>query len=309
MDANEARSRTEAIRSSIDVIRVHLYEVYTREGWRSLGYDSWGAYLSEEFPDSSTAQLRRQTHAALMEASMGEEVGAIPEGYIRAIREVLHDDGHRTLAYYATIDRHEEPTVRDFRRVACEIYVVQEGEHRIRERMLDGDISPVVAYSLCKQVEKFNKQGDYDLLVVSREVSDLELIPIMKRLKESRSATWEEILHSETIPAFPEPIPLSRATSYNLLAWLEVASAEHRAQWGANNRAKRDERRVAVEALVQAVRSFFVAKNKGSFTLAVQRLRDALQRYEETNEPAQERVNGDATNVQQTQGRYDLHRS
>jgi hypothetical protein len=280
MEAGEARFRTEAIRGSVSQIREHLLAVYTRKGWHSLGYSSWGEYLSQEF-QQSTSYLRRQTHAALLESALSDDdelVGTHREAHLRPLNEMLgDDDSAKALAYYLTLDRADEPTAQDFRRIAAEVYVQKNGDARIKERFNAGSLGVLDAYKLCKWAKQFEKSRDYDLLVVSRECSDADLIPIFIRLKKAGSETWDEIYLSGAMPALPEPIPLHKATTHSLLAWLDVASAEHRAvamqpRW--------DERDKILEDILLGVRLLLNAPDPKSRLLAEASLRSAYERYE-----------------------------
>jgi hypothetical protein len=100
------------------------------------------------------------------------------------------------------------------------------------------------------------------------------------RLAENKSATWEEILHSGTMPAFPDPIPLYKATTHNLLAWLDEASAEHRAVARLAKQPQWDERNKIIEDIITGVRLFLDAPDPKSRMLAEASLRSAYRTYE-----------------------------
>jgi hypothetical protein len=86
MDAAEAHACVVAINQHLNGARDLLLDLYEREGWRALGYDSWRECVVAEF-DHSQAHLYRQLQAARVErelSPMGEK--PIPE---RRLREVL----------------------------------------------------------------------------------------------------------------------------------------------------------------------------------------------------------------------------
>lgn len=276
MSPEEARERTDSIKSSVNAIRGHLVEMMTRQGWVALGYGSWHEYLVTEFPDTNHTYLRRQTNAGLLEASMGIEVGLVKESHLRPIIETLGDDDAAIkLAYHNTIWMQEEPTAKDFLNSARMLYVFTNGTQRVAERMDDGELSINAAYEISRFI---HERDDNELALVAQECSDTELLPMLELIKSRGLDTWDEIYHSGCIPAFPEPLPLSRATSASLASWLDVASAEHRASaieqykenrtslWDAIENLlvlvdRSDDVSVTIRDAALAVRSIMVSKN------------------------------------------------
>lgn len=65
MTAEEARQYVGWINSCLDDARAYLLELYERQGWRALGYDSWHACIQAEFRLSRTRvyQLLDAAHA------------------------------------------------------------------------------------------------------------------------------------------------------------------------------------------------------------------------------------------------------
>jgi hypothetical protein len=66
LSAEEARQIVKNINGRLEQSRKDLLELYDREGWKALGYSSWGACVRAEFEGSSTA-LYRQLAAAKIE--------------------------------------------------------------------------------------------------------------------------------------------------------------------------------------------------------------------------------------------------
>ena len=285
MGVGEARSLTSLIRTNVASIREHLLAIYIRRGWESLDYRSWGAYLEGEFPDTSTSYLRRQTHAGLLEADLSSElIGKHKESHLRPISETLGDDkGARALAYYLTMDRTDNPTALDFQRSSWEVYVTLYGQQAIQARLSSGELSAKAAHDLTKLSEQH--KGKEDLLFLAAIVSDPELIPLLDRIRSSGptpSETYWEVYHSLAIPGYPEPIPIERATAANLLAWLDEASAEHRAMARELNKDKYNRKDAALSYLVEAVRVVCNARVTNDAGRQVDlHLIPALEQYEE----------------------------
>ena len=86
MNAAEARACVESINSSINNARAMLLDLYERQGWKALGYESWRACVVVEFEQSKT-HLYRQLQAAEIERTVSPmgEIGQIPERQLRPL--------------------------------------------------------------------------------------------------------------------------------------------------------------------------------------------------------------------------------
>src|SRR5712691_4040443 len=69
MSRDEARQCVARIAHHLEEARALLLELYEREGWRALGYDSWRACVTAEFAESQ-ATLYRQLTAARIERTI-----------------------------------------------------------------------------------------------------------------------------------------------------------------------------------------------------------------------------------------------
>lgn len=239
MSREEALALTNRIKASVSSIRHMLYEIFTRRGWESMGYESYAEYLKDQF-DVSTSYLRRQTNAALLEAELGLEIDSMRESQCRAIIETLERKIDQARAYHLTHARVDNPTAQDYQVSAWMVYVDSANDY-VKGRMLSGELSPKTAFAINKRLEEYERlEDDSGLSSLIVDVTDIELIPMLERLawRSQPSETWVEILLSRTIPAFPEPIPLSKASASNLRAWLDYASTEHMLKAGNDRRNK-----------------------------------------------------------------------
>lgn len=261
---DEARMRTESIRASVLNIREHLYVMFNARGWEALGYSSWHEYLTTEFETNHT-YLRRQTYAAAIEADLGIEIGTHKESHLRPLAEILGDD--RELQKDAILIAHgqgHDPTAKDFYRIACETYIWRYGADRIDERFNSGEIGAVTAYKIQKFIESCGSD-ESDLIFVAQEVSDPDLLPLFRRLKDNNSNTWWEIVSSLTIPSFPEPVMLADATVNTLLAWLDIASTEHIAIASLKRKAYYAARDRAIDRILESVENLINTKTSEAF--------------------------------------------
>jgi hypothetical protein len=92
MDADEARQIVSNINRRTDQSRRELLELHDREGWRALGYRSWGACVRAEF-GGSAATLYRQLDAAMIERdvladSQIENPAPIPTTHLQEVKQL-----------------------------------------------------------------------------------------------------------------------------------------------------------------------------------------------------------------------------
>jgi len=99
MDADEARQIVKNIQGRLAYTRRELLELHDREGWRALGYSSWGACVKAEFAESaeSAATLYRQLEAAIIERdvlqdSQVENPAPIPTAQLQQVKQLAPAD-------------------------------------------------------------------------------------------------------------------------------------------------------------------------------------------------------------------------
>lgn len=101
MSEEEARWCVKQIRAGLDGIRETVLDLYEREGWRSLGYESWRECVVAEFGQSQ-ATLYRALEAGQVDRAISQLEKREPLPYTQArelarlkepetIREVWHE--------------------------------------------------------------------------------------------------------------------------------------------------------------------------------------------------------------------------
>lgn len=90
MDEAEARAVVTRIKTRIDITRGELLELHDREGWRALGYGSWGACVKAEFEGSSTALYRQLAAAKIEREVFGDSrIGnPVPASQLEAVKDL-----------------------------------------------------------------------------------------------------------------------------------------------------------------------------------------------------------------------------
>jgi hypothetical protein len=100
MDATEARQIVKNINRRLDQSRQELLELYDREGWRALGYGSWGACVKAEFEESSSALYRQLTAAKIERELFGDSrIGnPLPASQLEAVAKAAPEDRTKVIA-------------------------------------------------------------------------------------------------------------------------------------------------------------------------------------------------------------------
>lgn len=255
MGEERARFLTERIRGHALHIRSYLYEIFKAEGYKSLGYDSMRQYLLSEFQhEFSYPYLTRQIKAAQLEEMVGADIGSHKESHLRPLIEGL-DESDR-LDLYGDID-FGTVTAAQIKEIVDKERVNKSGLVTLAQRMIQGEVSPRQAVGI---LDALPVNSPLHLIELVQEVSDPKLVPILSRLSDPITTTYQEILLSRTIQAFPDPIPISQANASTLLAWLDVSSAEHRAISIQRNREKYGRIGELVSEIISNVREIIHGK-------------------------------------------------
>lgn len=122
MTVQEAKECIENINANLKNTRKLLLDLYEREGWRALGYDSWRICVATEFKQSQ-AYLYRQLEAAQTEKAispMGEK--EIPERHLRPLTKLapseqkkVWDKVIKTAPEGKVTAKHVEETVKELK--------------------------------------------------------------------------------------------------------------------------------------------------------------------------------------------------
>lgn len=120
MTPKEARACVDDINNNLRNTRALLLDLYEREGWKALGYDSWRACVVGEF-GKHQSYLYRQLEAAQTEKNISvSPIGEIPEARLRPLTRIKDPEEQREV-YQKAVEtapegkvtaRHIEETVK-----------------------------------------------------------------------------------------------------------------------------------------------------------------------------------------------------
>jgi phage N-6-adenine-methyltransferase len=90
MTESEARKCADAIKAHLTTTRELVYSLYSRDGWKSLGYKNWTDCVNNEF-SASARRIWQELSAAQIETNLlnpGSVVGQIPEKHLRPLTQL-----------------------------------------------------------------------------------------------------------------------------------------------------------------------------------------------------------------------------
>jgi len=221
MTEQEARLVVVQIKEHISATRVLLYDLYRRDGWRSLGYASWSECVQAEF-HSSRSYLYRQLAAALIEERNQSPIGDMKESWIRAITEILKDIDEQNEAFEEA-RRRNASTALEYRAIAVEVFVKHRSDG-LWNRLKEGGVALNSAYYIAMLVE--NLAGKDDIIEVISQTSDPQLAQAIVVLWQAGREVWHEIQATGCIPGLVEQIPLALATLKSLEYYLAIDDSE-----------------------------------------------------------------------------------
>jgi hypothetical protein len=177
MTAEEARGCIEQIHANFQDTREVLLELWERDGWEALGYDSWRACATKEFKGKQ-AYLYYQLAAAKIERNIsttvenatGAKIGTIPERHLRLLAPLSADQ--QVEAYRKAVEAASEGkvTAKDIKKAVDEITGKKTTpENEVPEKPIDE-----AGYEL-KHTETYPVSDAMDFAGIA--ISQLEKIP------------------------------------------------------------------------------------------------------------------------------------
>jgi hypothetical protein len=206
MSLEEAQQITNQIIEKVTDVRELLVRMEVENGWASMGYDSWDAYLQElgRVTKAGSKYLRRVGNAGLLEADTGHDIGTFKEGTVRPINETLSDSKgfsheNRAVALELAIEvagGEERLTGPIAQQAAWQVAVIEktpeQGEALV-VRMRDGFLASGQAFEL---MQLMRSTRGLPIAHIIAEVSDPKLARTMINLNSSNGELWADVKES-----------------------------------------------------------------------------------------------------------------
>lgn len=252
----EATGWDEQIVSSASTLRVALYEMFVHDGWRALGFDSWGAYLNDvsERAKLKPKTLRKHARAGLLEADAHWPVGTFQEGSIRPISDILSDtkgfdQNDRTDALDLAVELagdDETLVTGELSRNAANLIVIGKSDAKVLQRRLEQSrVSPSVAIQLLwmyKSVPcdtELGRKAQFILQMLSDVALGSLIHSIVKRGGDVAIDIIDTTLMTGFIPgANGMQMSIETATKQHLLGYLNEPARLERAEQASVDREK-----------------------------------------------------------------------
>lgn len=113
---NEAQKIVESIKADLGSLRNRVFALWSRKGWKALGYETWEAFCAGEFPELNDRTLRKYVNAAQVERLVSPRTGPagpeIPEGILRPLIQ-FREEPDTLKALWAEAMR-RKPAGKDF---------------------------------------------------------------------------------------------------------------------------------------------------------------------------------------------------
>ena len=255
MTKEEAESCVRQIRDTSHKMRELLLDLYDRDGWKALGYESFTDCIKQEFA-GGMAYMYRQLAAASMEKRLPiGEIGDNKESHLRPLLTILDNDPMRMDAWYLAHAMSSDPTAKVYEGAAYSVLMLgmEDELPTLVTRMQAGIVSPQSAYAISKIA---SGEGVPDELKhVCSYITDPALAPMLRSICYNNTDTWQEILATGYIPsATGDQIPIAEANAQSLKSYLYVAGDEHKAAAIERNREHWDMVNAAMQKIIAEAR-------------------------------------------------------
>lgn len=255
MTKEEAEECVTEIRHASHRMRELLVDLYERDGWKALGYESFADCAQQEF-DASVAYMYRQLAVGELEKRLPiGDIGDNRESHLRPLITTLKDDDMRVEAWNLAYAMEKSPTASTFQNAAYTVAMSNMVEELpiLVGRMKAGDVSPRSAYSIAQIIS--GDSVSEELKYVCSHITDPALAPMLRRISYEDSDTWAEILATGCIPTVVgEQTPIGEANAQTLKSYLDVASNEHRAAAVASRKDYWDMLNAAIDHVIDEAR-------------------------------------------------------
>ena len=154
----EARAAVDRIKSSLEVIRADLADLYEREGWRALRYDSWRACIVAEFEMSERRAYQLLAAHAVDRALCTNVQTPLRESHARELARLPSDDDIRDVWEEVRAEHADDaPTAAAYREAV--------------NRRLGVDDRPTIGDHMQEIAEQLDASGAAEEIAAARRVN------------------------------------------------------------------------------------------------------------------------------------------
>jgi hypothetical protein len=177
MVEKEARDCVDRINENMNDVRSLVYDLYVREGWSALGYESWRECVTKEFQQNER-YLYRELESAQAEKNICQicQNTKIPDSQLHALTKLRNEPEKQREAYQQAID------------TAPEGKITAALVKKIVKEILDQESPPIL-----KATPPINKQE----LVSPEFQSAFDMMVV--ELKNARAMKWRDTSHKGAI--------------------------------------------------------------------------------------------------------------
>lgn len=226
MSEREARQLVTEINGHLHSARYKLYQLWNRQGWLALGYDSWESCLRGEF-SSHRSYLYRQLAAARLEDAANLNIDTLKESWVREVNSILDNEEYRVEAVLLALSQGANETS-DFTHAAKQVYIAKSGVvNPLHYWWSRGEISTNDAYDIMVMINTTDLEPD-GIQALAR-CKDSQLAQMLVGLAKDRHPIWGEILATGAIPTLDSHVAIGDARARDLLNYLTIDETERRA--------------------------------------------------------------------------------
>lgn len=231
MGRDEAQALVTRIKRNLDGMRADLLDLYEREGWRALGYDSWRACAGAEF-GASAATLYRHLEAAEIERDVrggdfSQVEKTIPTVQLQAVKALSSAERRQAFDRADQLAGERPRTAADVRQAAAEIAPpagpsIADGQHIKQIRQIlrtldqwDAREHPRRLQDAYAHARQINDQESYDALMaeVDRAAQQHREPPLPPAPPAARADWWHVGTHTRALQS-----AIDRANRHDAIA-------------------------------------------------------------------------------------------
>ena len=237
MDEAEARLCVDSIRAKTDDLKELVYALWSRDGWRALGYDSFHACCMREFGERHASTYYRLKDVANFEKNVSPNGENVVHSHAREFAKLKDNErqfkAFETAKQLAETEGANRMTAEHARRavgiVLDEDYVSQKPHKVVTHMMTIGELSPMVAKRFCALLDKLSptEQGVMQELMGTHGLNNPDLVMPIIGMMRREGTDHESLVLPEIKMGYLGGVALAKANMTDLKRASEEARLLH----------------------------------------------------------------------------------